>query len=71
MQTSHQHLPFNSKSIQTHLFEQISANHKITISEQIELQSEPFFLSIEQCFARRKNSPFEDIPSLKASIQQT
>jgi len=46
-------------------------NHKITISAQIELQSESFFLSIEQCFARRKNSLFEDILLLKASIQQT
>jgi len=45
--------------------------HKIAISEQIELQSESFFLSIEQCFACRKNSSFEDIPSLKASFQQT
>jgi len=29
-------------------------NHKIIISEQIELQSGPFFLSIEQCFCTQK-----------------
>jgi hypothetical protein len=27
-------------------------------------------LSIEQCFACRKNSSFEDIPSLKASFNR-
>jgi len=63
--------PSCQHKLATTFLSKFQQNHKITISEQIDLQSEPFFLSIEQCFACRKNSSFEDILSLKASFQQT